>query len=75
MYHSEKIIEEELKLEMLIHDNPKFQDILEITKEMNAIATAVSQLNLTARMAARMAASMTYESKQRELKQKLEEMR
>lgn len=70
MYHSEKIIEEELKLEMLIHDNPKFQDILEITKEMNAIATAVSQLNLTARMAA----SMTYERKQRELKQKLEEM-
>ena len=56
---------------MLIHDNPKFQDILEITKEMNAIATAVSQLNLTARMAA----SMTYERKQRELKQKLEEMR
>ena len=71
LYHSDKIIEEELKLEMLIHNDPAYQDILAITKEMNAIATAVNSLELTARMAA----SLKFESKQRELKEKLDEMR
>lgn len=71
LYHADKIIEEELKLEILIHNDPAYQDILAITKEMNAIATAVNSLELTARMAA----SLKFESKQRELKEKLEEMR
>lgn len=65
LYHSAEIVKTELELESLIHNNPNYADILELTKEMNNIATAVNTLDITARMVA----GLRYEDKQRQLKE------
>lgn len=71
LYHNQKIIKESRTLEKLIHNNPDYREISDIIHEMDQMATAIHNMDVTARLGA----GLRYESKQQELKKAYEKLK